>query len=101
MHAAVMTKVVLFECFFGAIVLRIGKRVPAPVAHRAQGNAALVVFGEGLQAGGIDGKGESAVAYGERRQAVEALDDGIVAADHGVAVNLTLRKECKQRAEET
>ena len=79
---AAAPEVVEAQRLLGGQLLLVGKRVPAPVAHGAQGNAVAVGLGECLQAGGVDGEGKMAVAHRERGQRVDGVDVRVVAGEH-------------------
>lgn len=71
----------------GLVAVGIREGMPRPFAERAERNALAVVLGVGLESRRVDGHGESAVADGEWRQAVDALHVRVVALDDGAAVD--------------
>ena len=67
--------------------LRVGKRVPAPVRHRREGNALFIVCRVALQSRHVHRGGEVAVAHGQRRQRVGSGDDRTVAKKNSLAID--------------
>ena len=60
-----VAEIIGFQGFLRAQVLRIGKTVPPPVAHGAQGHAVGIHAGEGLQSCGIHSHGKASVAHSQ------------------------------------
>ena len=73
-------EVVVGERLFRSVAFRVGKSVPAPVAHGAERRSVAVVLGEGLESGGIHREGYVPVAHGECGHRVDHLHKRIVAA---------------------
>ncbi len=69
-----------------ALAGEVGCRVPAPLRLRAQRHLALVRLGKGLQARGVGGEGEFAVADGKRGARVQRVQRRIVARNEAAAV---------------
>src|SRR5579859_2735037 len=69
------------------IVVDVGKAVPAPFRFGAERNAFVKGFGEGLQAGDVDGEGEAAVADGQCAQRIGCRVRRVVAIEEGVPVD--------------
>ena len=67
--------------------LRVGRRVPAPLRERAEGDRVVVGLGERLEPGRVGGEGELPVADGQRRLDVEGAQGRVVASHQGAAVD--------------
>ena len=78
----------VFERLFLGVAFRVGEGVPAPFAEGAQRQAVLAEFREGLQAGGVEGEGEGAVAEVEGIERCQRVYAGVVAGHEGVPVDL-------------
>ena len=89
LHTAT-TEVVVAIGILRGISLGISERMPSPVGLRTQGDTFGVVRWEGLQAGSVDRHGKATIAHREGRQRVETMDNGIVALQQCLAVNLSL-----------
>jgi hypothetical protein len=70
-----------------APVVRVGCGVPTPIGKCAERDGVLEGVAESLQASGVYGEGEFAVADGEGVVNVELVEDDVVAGDEGVAVD--------------
>ena len=78
---------VVFEGLGLGVAFGVGEGMPGPLAVGAQRQAVLAVFREGLQAGGVQGQGEGAVAEVEGMEGRERVDVGIVTLHERMAVD--------------
>ena len=77
----------VFEGFSLGVAFRVGEAVPAPFTEGAQRQAVLAELREGLQAGGVEGEGEGAVAQVEGIERRECVHVGVVARHERAAVD--------------
>ena len=75
------------QSFLRLVAFGVGKRMPSPVAHRAQRHPFRIGLWKCLQPRGIDGKGEMAVTHSQRTQGIHSGQMRIVTAHHRLAVN--------------
>ena len=66
----------------------VGNGVPGPLRKGTERSGFFEGFGKGLQAGAIGGEGELAVADGEWILGIELVEDGVVAGDEGMAIDV-------------
>ena len=93
-------KIIITPAFLWLIILWIGKRMPAPVAHGSQWNTKRIRLRERLKTCTIYCHGKTTITYRERVERIHCRDMWIVTLYHLLSVDglLSHRAQCKQQA---